>query len=791
MVDFNLETGLSESQVQSRREEYGSNEVPERRNNPLWMFARKFWGLSAWMLELIMLLSWVLRKYSDVYVVGALLLVNAILSFVQEQRASSSVAMLRRRLELEARVLRDSQWLIVPASELVPGDVVRLRSGDFVPADIRVLSGHLAVDQSALTGESLDVEKPTGELLYSGATVRHGEATGGVVATGIHTYFGRAVQLVQIARPRLHVEELISDVVRWLFVVVGLLSGLALGFSIYRGFNLLEILPLLLVVLLSAIPVALPAMFTVTTALGALDLARKGVLVTRLSASEDAATMDVLCVDKTGTITRNELSIYHIVPLSGFSEDEVVLYGALASNEANRDPLDLAFLAAAREKNLLDGSWVQTRFVPFDPLTRRTEAVVEGHGHTFRVVKGAVSAIAEICVLQPMQAAALEEHIYYLAQSGCRSLAVARISEQQTELVGLVSLHDRPRPDSRQLIDSLRKLGVSVKMLTGDAVSTAQQVAESVGLQGSIIRIADLAALLEREPARAADLADKSAGFAEVYPEDKYAIVKSLQEAGHIVGMTGDGINDAPALRQTEVGIAVHSATDVAKSAASVILTAEGLSGIVDLVKNGRQVHQRIRVWIINKISRTILKSTFVVLAFLATGQYVISAFAMLLMVFINDFVKVSLATDTVRWSPQPERWDVPELVKAAALLGALMVVEAFVILSMGLRYFGLQQNTAALHTFSFEILFFFAMFSILVVRERDHFWSSRPSLVLGLAIVADLLVGITLVSLGGLPSLHALPPAQTGFVLVSVAFCSLVVNDLIKVWLTKGGRTN
>jgi H+-transporting ATPase len=781
----NTNSGLTQTEVQARWRQYGYNEVAEKKGNPLLQLARKFWGLSAWMLELIILLSWILHKTSDLYIVSALLVVNAILSFAQEQQASRAVEALKQRLQVSARVLRDGVWGLVPARELVPGDIVRVRPGDFVPADVQIIAGELGVDQSALTGESLEVEKHTDELLYSGSMVRRGEANGIVTSTGARTYFGRTIELVQLARPRLHIEEVISSVVRWLLLIVGTLLAVAVIASVLRGVPLLETLPLLLVLLLGAIPVALPVMFTVSMAVGSMELARRNVLVTRLSASEDAATMDVLCVDKTGTITANQLSVANVIALNGFSETEAILYGALASQEANQDPLDLAFITAARQQKLPDASFEQTSFTPFDPQTRRTEAQVRQGGREFGVMKGAVNVIAQACGLDAPAITDLETRVLEFAQKGYRTLAVARVdAAERGKLVGLVSLYDRPRPDSKQLIQELRDLGIAVKMLTGDALPIAQQVARDVGLGGNVRRMADLEAQLKQDATQAAETAEKSDGFAEIYPEGKYRVVQSLQAHGHVVGMTGDGVNDAPALKQAEVGIAVHSATDVAKGAASVVLTGEGLAGIVNLVTEGRKVHQRIATWTINKISRTILKSAFVVGAFLVTGKYVISSLGMILMIFMTDFVKISLATDNVRWSKKPETWNLTGQVRIAAILGLLMVVESFGLLYIGLRYFGLA-NDLAVHTFSFATLLYFALFSILVVRERGHFWESRPSRTLLIALALDGIVGAAIATFG-IPGLQPIPLPQTLAVIACAFVFSLVVNDWVKYQVAK-----
>ena len=432
-----------------------------------------------------MVLSAVLGNYSDLAVVGALLVVNAVLGFMQEHRAAGVVEALRRRLQVSARVRRDSSWQVIPARELVPGDIVRVRSGDIIPADVKLLTGALSVDQSALTGESKDADKAPGEVLSSGSVARRGEGNGVVMLTGAKTYFGRTTELVQEARPKLHIEAVVAKIVRWLFVIVGALLGVVVVLSLIRGAPLIEMIPLMLVLLMSAVPVALPVMFTVSMALGSKELAKRGVLVTRLSAAEDAATMDVLCVDKTGTITMNQLAVTGVIPLAQATEADVLFAGALASQEANQDPIDLAFLAAAKAHHVFDGLPAVTpvSFAPFDAKSRRTEAVVEQNGQRLRVMKGAVRTIAEACGLQPPEIEALEVRVSAAAAKGYRTLAVARGPETGAPaLVGLVSLYDPPRPDAKQLIATLLDLGVPVKMLTGDALPVALEIGQGVGL---------------------------------------------------------------------------------------------------------------------------------------------------------------------------------------------------------------------------------------------------------------------------------------------------------------------
>ena len=773
--------GLREADLASLRAKHGYNEVLGRKANPVLLFAKKFWGLSAWMLEVIIGLSWFLHKTADAYTVLGLLVLNAAIGFAQEHNAANAVEALKKKLQINVKLLRDGTWQTLAARELLPGDVIRLRLGDFVPADVRLTQGELRVDQAALTGESGEAAKKADESLYSGSIITKGEATGTVTLTGTHTYFGKTIELVNTAQPKSHIEAVIGRVTKWLLAIVGVLLAVALAVAVGKGGPVLEILPLLLVLLLGAVPVALAAMFTVSMALASKELVAQGVLVTRLSAPDDAASLDVLCVDKTGTLTRNQLTVATLLPADGHTADDVLRGAALASQEANHDAIDLAFIAAARQKKLLDDIFVQQAFVPFDPQTRRTEARIQHGPDTFTVLKGALGSLAPACGLDAATTAAWAAKADAAAKAGYRTLAVAQaMGPGQPVFVGLAALHDAPRPDSRQLIQELKTLGVAVKMLTGDARPIAIEIARAVGLGERIIPATDLK---PADPARVAALLEQSDGVAEVYPEDKYAIVRALQAGGHIVGMTGDGVNDAPALKQAEVGIAVSTATDVAKGAASIVLTQEGLVNILGPVKVGRMMFERINTWILNKLARTVLKTGFVVVAFLVLGKFVISASAMLLMIFMTDFVKISLATDNVRWAAQPARWDIRGQAKTGLVIGLAMLVEAFGLLYLGLRYLHLGADSAALSTFCFELLLFFALFSIFVVRVKTPFWQLAPSKMLLFIVLADMALGVVL-STFGLLGFKAIPLLDNAIVVAYTLVCSFTVNDLLKVWL-------
>ncbi len=778
-LQINPATGLTKTEVKQRIERYGPNAVEEKQQNPAIAFLKRFWGLTAWMLEIAIIISLILGNYLDLYIITALLVVNALLGFFQEQQATRAVKALKQKLQLQARVLRDGLWSTIHAEELVPGDIIRIRSGDLVPSDLKIIDAEISADQSAITGESMLLEKKKSDLVFSGSMIRKGEATGVVTSTGPHTYFGKTTQLVQLAKPKLHMEKVISGLMKWLLILVVTLLAIAFAVSWIRGVNLLVMLSLALILLVSAIPVALPTMFTATMALGSQELVKKGVLVTRLSASEDAALMDVLCVDKTGTLTLNMLKIADVVEINGHTKEDIVLFGALASQKANQDPIDMAFLAAAQEKNLPLNDYTQKKFIPFDPTTRRTEAILEKNKQEIRVTKGAVAVIAPISGISGKELADLETKIEIFASKGYRIIAVAVSQEAKMQLAGLVALYDQPRPDSANIVAKLRALGISVKMLTGDSLPIAKQVAEEVHLGNKIARAPEIKEKVNKDAIDAAEIVEKSDGFAEIYPEGKYQIVKALQSRKHVVGMTGDGINDAPALKQAEVGIAVSNATDVAKGAASVVLTSPGLSNILSLVVSGRMIYQRILTWIFNKIIKTFQVVVFVVLAFLFTGLFVVNAFQVVLLLFLVDFVTISLATDNTRASEKPETWNIASLLKASIILGIFIVAESFGLLYLGLTYLNLS-NTAQLNTFVFDILLFGGLFTIFVVRERDNFWKSKPSKPLLLAIIVDIILS-SLISAVGIPGLTPIPLLYVMIVLGWFFIFGILVNDQIK----------
>jgi H+-transporting ATPase len=722
--------GLTRVEAERRLRELGPNTVPQERRRPLRALILKFWAPVPWMLEAAVVLELALGKLDEAAVIAALLVLNAVLAFAQESRADRALALLRGRLSSRARVRRDGRWQVVEAQALVPGDAVHLRLGDIVPADVRIGAGQMLLDQSALTGESMPVEAGPGATAYAGSTVRRGEATGEVTGTGTRTYFGRTAELVRAAKTVTHLEGVIFTIVRNLVALDVVLVVALLAYAIGTGLPLAETLPFALVLLVASVPAALPATFTLAQAFGAQELARRGVLVTRLSAIEEAAAMDVLATDKTGTITENRLTLAALEASTPRTEDELLRLAALASDEATQDPIDLAVIAAARTRGAAGDAPERLSFVPFDPATKRSEALVREGGGRLHVVKGAPLAVAALAAGTPD----LREATERLAAGGRRVIAVAAGPEGALALAGLLAFRDPPRADSAQLIASLRALGVRVVMVTGDGLETARAVAAQVGIGE---RACPAQALREAGAAAALDC-DVYAG---VLPEDKFNLVRGLQRAGHVVGMTGDGVNDAPALRQAEVGIAVASATDVAKASASVVLTNPGLAEVVAAVETSRRIYQRMLTYTLNKIVKTLEIAVFLSVGVMLTGVFVVTPLLMVLLLFTNDFVTMSIATDRVSFSHKPDSWRVPELMRTAAALAGVILTLSFTVFFVGRDW--LELPLAQLQTLVFVMLVLSGQGTVYVVRERRHFWRSRPSGWLLAATAGDIaLVG-------------------------------------------------
>jgi len=739
--------GLDEAEAERRIKTFGLNEVIEKKRNPVLSFLSRYWGPMPWLLEAAMVLAYILKHYLESGIIFFLLTVNAIIGFTEARGSEKALEALKKRLAVKARVKRDGTWTIKNARELVPGDVISVGLGDIVPADAKIISGEILVDQAALTGESLPADLLPSDIIFSGSIVKRAEATCIVVNTGINTYFGKAAELVKIAKPQSHQEQVMMAIVKYMMYVALAALAIVAGYAVFIGTGILTILTFAVIFLMGAVPVALPAVLTIVQSVGATELAKKNVLVTRLDSIEDAASIDFLCLDKTGTITENKLSIADVIPFPGYSNNDVVLTAALASGELGQDAIDTVVIEHAQNMKVDLSKYKQTSFTPFEPSTRITEAVITYDDKQFKAVKGAPQVVLSISkdVNDKENVRTANEMVEEMSLKGYRTLGVARSDDNDltnTKLVGLLSLADPARPDSKDMIEGARRLGVRPIMLTGDNIAIAREIAGRISLGNRIIRIHEIEHLSEEEQAKAVEDAD---GFAEIYPEDKYRIVKLLQSRGHLVGMTGDGVNDAPALKQAEMGIAVSNSTDVAKASASLVLTEPGVKVIIDAIKTSRHIYQRMLTWVINKVTKVIQVIGLLTVGFFWFHDTVLSLLGMALLIFANDFVTMSLATDNVEYAASPNEWNVKNITFASLIIGALLVMEGAIALFVGEHYFHME--FAPLRTFVMLTLVFTSQFRVYIVRERKYFWSSCPGRELILstagAVILFALLGI------------------------------------------------
>jgi H+-transporting ATPase len=719
-----LSVGLTAIEAAARLKTGGPNAVVDVAQHSVRRAMNKLWAPVPWMLEAAILLQLGLGDYVAAAVVALLLLFNAALGFFQEGRAQATLDALKSRLALVASVRRDGQWTTVPAAELVPGDVVKLSLGAVVAADMRLIGGSTLIDQSTLTGESLPIEAVCGTEAYAGALVRRGEATAEVTATGAHTKFGRTAELVRTAMAESSQQKTVLHVVRNLVLFNGAVTIVLATYAFWIAMPLSEIAPLVLVAVLSSIPVALPSMFTLAAAVGARALSRRGVLPTSLSAVDEAAGIDILCADKTGTLTRNELAVMSVCPMPTYDEAHVLALAALASSDGGQDPVDVAVRNAASQMPAHDKLELVT-FVPFEPAMKRSEATVrQADGATIKVLKGAFAVIAGMSQSSTEATSGVD----VLQAKGFRVLAVAAGPPDSLKLVGLIALSDPPRADSAALVAELKGLGVRTIMATGDAQATAEVVAGMVGIEGRVWATTPLPDDLR---------ADEFSIFAGVLPEDKFRLVKALQKTGHLVGMCGDGANDAPALRQAQMGIAVFTATDVAKSAAGIVLTEPGLEGIVTSVKEGRRTFQRILTYTLRSIVHKVVQLLFLSAGLVITGHAILTPTLMVLMMVTGDFLAMSSSTDNVRPSPKPNKWRIHNLTIAGVIMGMVELMFCVACLATGKLVLGL--NTDTLRTLTVITLVFSGQALFYVARERQHLWSSLPGRWLILSSITDL----------------------------------------------------
>jgi len=757
-------SGLTSEEARRRLEKVGPNAMPDTALHPLRRALGKFWAPVPWMLEAAIVLELVLGKYVEAAIIAALLVFNAALGLFQESRAQATLAALKSRLALNASVRRDGAWKTVPAAELVPGDLVKLSLGGVVAADVKLTGGEVLLDQSMLTGESVPIEAGAGVQTFAGALVRRGEAVAEVTATGARTKFGRTAELVRTAHVVSSQQKAVLRVVRNLAAFNGVAIVLLVAYAYFLKLPLAEIIPLVLTAILASIPVALPATFTLAAALGARALAKLGVLPTRLSAVDEAGTTDVLCADKTGTLTQNKLTVTSVHPMPGFDEAHVLALAALASSDGGQDPVDGAIRTAAASKTVSDAPKL-VKFVPFDPAKKMSEAsATDSTGAAQRIVKGAFAAVVGLVHTSPSAAAAANE----LEGHGFRVLAVAAGPPSALKLAGLIALSDPPRADSTELVTQLHGLGVRTVMVTGDAPATAAIVARAVGLDGAVCPPGPIPDSVH---------AEQFAVFAGVLPEDKYKLVKAFQKGGHTVGMCGDGANDAPALRQAQIGIAVSTATDVAKSAAGVVLTEAGLAGIVAAVKEGRVTFQRIQTYALNAIIKKIVTVMFLIAGLIMTGHAILTPLLMVIVMVTGDFLSMSLTTDNVRPSPMPNAWRIGRLTMAGVTMGICLLAFCTGVLAVG--KFGMNLQTEALRTVAFVILVFGSQATIYAIRERRHLWGPRPSLLLAVSSVADIAIASAL-AVGGIAMTPLPALLVAGMLAAAVVFAFIL--DLVKL---------
>jgi len=742
--------GLTQEEARRKLEQTGYNELPEKHVNTFLKLLTYFNGPIPWMIEAAAILSALVRHWPDFFIILVLLIANAVVGFWEEYQAGNAIAALKAKLALQARVKRDGQWTTVPARELVPGDLIRVRLGDIVPADANLLDGDpVEVDQSALTGESLPVTHKTGELVYSGSIIRQGEVDAEVTATGPKTYFGKTAQLVAEAHTVSHFQKAVLKIGDYLIALAVVLVVLILAVALFRGDPMTETLQFALVLTVAAIPVAMPTVLSVTMAVGARLLAAKQAIVSRLASIEELAGMDVLCSDKTGTLTQNKLTLGDPYCVAGVNADQVILAGALASRAENQDTIDLAVLAGVKDKKPLDKYRV-THFQPFDPVHKRTEATVTGDGgKEFKVTKGAPQVILALAGNADQVKGEVEQAVNEFARRGFRSLGVARADNQGAwKFLGVLPLSDPPREDSKSTIDTARQMGVTVKMVTGDQLAIGREIAGQLGLGTNLLDASLFGDTKLHEGAQLEESIEKADGFAQVFPEHKFHIVEVLQRHNHIVGMTGDGVNDAPALKKADCGIAVSGATDAARAAAAMVLLTPGLSVIIDAIKESRKIFQRMTSYAIYRIAETIRVLFFMTLSILVFNFYPVTAVMIVLLALLNDGAILSIAYDRVRYSDKPEAWNMREVLGISTALGIAGVLASFGLFYLGERVFRLSRET--IQTLMYLKLSVAGHLTIFLTRTRGPFWSSRPARILLLAVIGTQVVA-TLIAVYGI----------------------------------------
>lgn len=771
--------GISQEEAQNRQNKYGPNELEEEKTNPVLEFLTYFWGPIPWMIEAAVILSALARHWPDFFIILSLLLANAIVGFWEEHQADNAIAALKAKLAIRARVKRDGKWVTLPARELVPGDVIRVRLGDIVPADSRLLDGDpIEVDQSALTGESLPVSRKPGEEVYSGSTVRVGETDAIVYATGANTYFGKTAHLVEEAHTVSHFQRAVLRIGNYLIVLAAALVGIIIVAGIIRGDSLIDTLQFSLVLTVAAIPVAMPTVLSVTMAVGARVLAKESAIVSRLASIEELAGADVLCADKTGTLTQNKLALGEPYIVSGVPTDEVILSAALASRKEDDDTIDLAVIGGLQDPSALE-QYEVLKFQPFDPVHKRTEAaIMASDGSEFSVTKGAPQVILDLSANADAVRSDVENAVEGFAQRGFRSLGTARTDGNgQWQFLGVLPLFDPPRADAKATIDTARQMGVEIKMITGDQIAISEEVARQLGIGDNILDAGKLDEVKDGADTELGDAIEDADGFAQVFPEHKYRIIDVLQKRGHIVGMTGDGVNDAPALKKADCGIAVSGATDAARAAASIVLMTPGLSVIIDAIKESRRIFERMNSYAIYRIAETLRVLFFLSLTILVFDFYPLTPVMIVLLALLNDGAILSIAYDNVNYKNEPEAWNMRVVLGIATVLSVAGVISAFGLLYLAERVFNLSNGQ--IQTMMYLKLSVAGHLTIFLTRTRGRFWTIRPARILLGAVIGTQALA-TIIAVYGL----FMTPLGWGWALFvwGYALAWFLVNDQIKV---------
>ncbi len=800
------EKGLTSADAKQRLAKYGPNSIQAHEESRWKKLLGYFWSPIAWMIEAAAIISLLRQDWPDFIVVTALLLYNAAVGFWQDNKAASALAALKKGLALKAHVLRDGSWVELDAADIVPGDVVTIAGGEILPADVILFDGkYLSVDQAALTGESLPVSKKIGDNGFSGSIARQGSMIGLVTATGNNTFFGRTAKLVASAGSKSHAEQAVTRIGDFLILLAVALAIILIGTQVWRDVaadgtwewsEAGEIAQFVLVLLVASVPVALPAVMSVTMALGALALSKQKAIVSRLSAIEELAGVDMLCSDKTGTLTMNQLALQSPIAFSGTPVDDLVVGAALASQRQSTDAIDMAVVKALKDPKVLD-QYKVVDFVPFDPVNKKTVGIVTGpDGKQIQFAKGAPQAIAALCGIKE-DATEGDGPAYFgkvseLASHGTRALGVSRSDDggKTWTLLGLLPLLDPPRPDAKATIAEAKKLGLGVKMVTGDDVAIGSEISRELGI-GSNLLVASNVFGKDMDPnhipvdaARAVEQAD---GFGRVFPEHKFEIVKALQERGHIVAMTGDGVNDAPALKQADCGVAVSGATDAARSAAALILTAPGLSTIVNAINESRAIFERITSYVYYRIAMTIDIMLVVVLGYLVFDFQPLTAIMIVVLALLDDIPIMTIAYDNVKPASQPVRWNMHRIIVFSSIMGLMALVQSFGLVMICMYWMKnadlmsfMHMDFPHLQTMLFLQLAAGGHLLLFVVRTRGSlFLPPYPSAPLFFAVVGTQIVAV-LICAFGIGLVPPLPWAMIGLVWVYVLVW-MVIMDIVK----------